>query len=95
MTKEQILDLFKSSVVKSHLNNNPSLNSDELTTISKSVDQRIMFDTPLSAVGLDSITMIWIMVQFDNELNIDTSSISFFELNDVNDLCDKVHGLIQ
>tara|TARA_B110001454_G_C12723218_1_gene435896 strand:+ start:14073 stop:14360 length:288 start_codon:yes stop_codon:yes gene_type:complete len=95
MTKEQIFDFFKSNVVKSHLNNNPNLSSDELGTIANSVDQRVLIDTPLSAIGLDSITMIWIMVQFDNELKIDTSSISFFEINDVNDLCDKVHGLIQ
>jgi len=95
MTKEQIFDFFKSNVVKSHLNTNPNLSADEIGSISASVDQRVFTDTPLSAIGLDSITMIWIMVQFDNELNIDTSSISFFELNDVSDLCDKVQGLCQ
>jgi acyl carrier protein len=94
MKKEEILEVFKSLVVKSHLNDNPSLTSDQLKDIEKEVNERVFIDTPLSGVGLDSMKMTWIIVKFEERLDIDASGISFFELYDVNDLADEILKLV-
>jgi acyl carrier protein len=95
MNSEKILETFKSLVVKSHLNDDPTLSEDRLAEISKEVDERVKIDTPLSAVGLDSMKMTWIIVRFEEELDIDASGVSFFELYDVNDLATEILELVK
>lgn len=86
MTREEVLSVFKSLLVKSHSHNDPSISSERLKEIAIDIDNRIHLTTPLNEVGLDSMTMTWIIVSFEEALNIDASGVSFFELFDVNDL---------
>ena len=95
MNKEEIFKVFKELVVKSHLNDNPSLSNEALKEIAVDIDERVKIDTPLSEVGLDSMKMTWIVVQFENRLDVDASAISFFELFNVEDLANEILGLVE
>jgi acyl carrier protein len=94
MTNESVLETFKALIVKSHLNDDRTLSEQRLAEIAKEVDERVQLDTPLSNVGLDSMKMTWIIVRFEEELDIDASAVSFFELFDVNDLANEIVSLV-
>jgi acyl carrier protein len=95
ISSEKVLEKFKALIVKSHLNDDRSLSEERLSEIAKEVDGRVFIDTPLSAVGLDSMKMTWIIVRFEEELDIDASGVSFFELYDVNDLATEIIQLVK
>lgn len=90
MTKEEVFSTFKSLLVKCHLHDDPSIPVERLNEISKEVEAKIQLTTPLNELGLDSMTMTWIIVSFEEALNIDASGVSFFELFDVNDLVTEI-----
>lgn len=94
MDTTKVLESFKALIVKSHLNDDRTLSEERLSEISKDIDERVKLDTPLSAVGLDSMKMTWIIVRFEEELEIDASGVSFFELYDVNDLTVEILKLV-
>ena len=95
MTNELVLATFKSLIVKSYLNDDRTLSEQRLAEIAVEVDGRVKLDTPLSNVGLDSMKMTWIIVRFEEELDIDASAVSFFELYDVNDLANEIVALVK
>jgi acyl carrier protein len=95
MKNEEIFNSFKALLVKSHLNDDPSLTKEQLQEIRKEIDEKIHMDTPLSAVGLDSMKMTWLIVRFEERLNVNASGLSFFELYDVNDLVEELASLIK
>lgn len=90
MTKEEVFRTFKSLMVKSHLHDDPTLPTEKLQEIAQDVEARIHLTTPLNELGLDSMTMTWVIVSFEEALDIDASGVSFFELFDVNDLITKI-----
>jgi acyl carrier protein len=94
MNKNELISFFKSLIVKSHLNDNPALDAAALEIIAQKTHKDIQLETPLSSVGLDSMTMTWIIVRFEEELGIDASGISFFELHTVDDLLNKIGELL-
>ncbi len=93
MEREPSFEIFKSLLVRSHLNNDPSLTEEELQKIRKRIDSEISIETPLSELGLDSMTMTWIVVRLEEELDIDASGVSFFEIFNVKDLLEKLEKL--
>ncbi len=95
MKNAEILDIFRSLVVKSYLNDDPSLSKDRLKEIEIEINDRVKLDTPLSEVGLDSMKMTWIIVKFEEILDIDASGVSFFELFDVNDLANEIIEIVK
>ena len=94
MNQDEILKIFKSLVVKSYLNDDRTLSEERLKEITSEVAARVAIDTPLSAVGLDSMKMTWIIVRFEELLDIDASGVSFFELYDVKDLAKEIIELV-
>ncbi len=90
MTNDEVFKTFKSLLVKRHLHNDPSLPKERLNEIAKDVESKVQLTTPLNELGLDSMTMTWIVVSFEEALNVDASGVSFFELFDVNDLIKEI-----
>ena len=95
MTKDEVFSTFKSLLVKSNLHDDPSLPAEKLKEIALDVEARIHLTTPLNELGLDSMTMTWIIVSFEQALNTDASGVSFFELFDVNDLVTEIMKTIK
>jgi acyl carrier protein len=93
MNNESVFNAFKTLLVKSHLNDNPALSENTLKEIEQNIESTIRLDTPLSSIGLDSMTMTWIVVKLEEKYNIDASCVSFFELYDVNDLINQIVSL--
>jgi acyl carrier protein len=95
MTRDEVFGTFKSLLVKSHLHDDPSLPQEKLQEIAKNVEATIHLTTPLNELGLDSMTMTWIIVSFEQVLDVDASGVSFFELFDVNDLVNEIMKTIK
>jgi acyl carrier protein len=94
MITQSVFNVFKSLLAKSHLNDNPALSASALLEIERNIESTIHLDTPLSAIGLDSMTMTWIVVKLEEKYEIDASCVSFFELHDVNDLITQIVTLL-
>ena len=94
MSSQKVFEAFKSFLVKSHLNDNPALPESTLKEIESTIEKTIHLDTPLSSIGLDSMTMTWIVVKMEEQFKIDASSVSFFELYDVKDLVNQICTLL-
>jgi acyl carrier protein len=90
MNKQELFELFKALIVRSHLNDDPTLSKARLEEIGLDVNDRVQLDTPLAAIGLDSMKMIWLTVKFEEALDINASGLSFFEIFDVNDLLEEI-----
>ncbi len=90
MEKQKVFEIFKSALVKSHLNNDPSLTEDQLSQIKEKVESTVTLQSPLSSLNLDSMTMTWIVVRLEEELDVDASGISFFDIYDVDNLINEV-----
>lgn len=89
-TKEEVFSTFKSLLVKSYQHDDPSLSQEKLDVIASEVEANTHLTTPLNELGLDSMKMTWIIVSFEEALDIDASGVSFFELFDVNDLLNEI-----
>ena len=90
MDNQAVLTIFRDLLVKSHKNEDPDIPDSQLEAIKKEINENIHLDSPLSSVGLDSMKMTWIVVNLEEQLDIDASGISFFELYDINDLANQV-----
>ena len=95
MTKEKLFEEFKNLLAISHKNDDPTLTEAEIAEIRGEIEQKYNLDSPLSTLGLDSMKMTWLIVRFEEALDIDASGLSFFELFDVNDLIEELSSLIR
>ncbi len=89
-TTETLFETFKNVLALSNKNNDPSISSERIAEIRKELDSRILPETPLAELGLDSMTMTWIIVKLEEELDVDASGISIFEIFDVQGLMDEL-----
>lgn len=95
MDKHTLFESFKQLLVKSHLNDDPSLTEAELTQIKSEIDQKVTLESPISSLWLDSMKMTWLIVRFEDALDVNAAGLSFFELFDVNDLMDELIDLVK
>jgi acyl carrier protein len=54
----------------------------------------VTLDSPLSEFGWDSVQMTWILIRLEERYDIDTSTVSMFNLFTVGDLMSELTTLI-
>jgi acyl carrier protein len=94
MTKEQILEELKSLINEGFKNADPSQKA-EIEKIKNAAKEEINLDTPLATIGWDSLQMTWLIVNLENRLKIDASTISMFDLFTVGDLVEEIQLLLE
>ena len=72
----------------------PAAQAVELATIRANLDKGLNRASPLSSLGWDSVRMTWLLVRLEEHFDIDTSTISMFDLFTVGDLLDELRTLI-
>jgi acyl carrier protein len=92
-TKSDLLQLIKDTAVQI-IERETRPPQEELTALRKQLDERLISEAPLSELGWDSIHMTWLLVRLEEQLDIDTSTLSLYELFTVGDLLEQLQGRI-
>lgn len=88
-TREELLELLKTTALELvERETRPS--SEELAKLRDWMDRELSFEAPLADLGWDSAKMTWLLVRLEEALDIDTSSISLYELFSVGDLLEQL-----
>jgi acyl carrier protein len=93
MTQNELLAVLKELVVDTANQGSPALAAD-LAALRTKVDGAVTVDSPLGSLGWDSMHMTWILVRVEERFDIDTSSLSLFDLFTVGDLLRELLALI-
>lgn len=93
ITRTELLDIFKEIVCETVAKAHPG-QAEELETLRVHLETGLNPDSPLSSLGWDSMQMTWLLVRLEERFDIDTSSLSIFDLFTVGDLLDELQKLI-
>jgi acyl carrier protein len=91
-TREQLLELIKTLALAIHQRETRA-SQDEIAELRQWMDRELTSEAPLASLGWDSIRMTWLLVRLEEELDIDTSKLSLYELFTVGDLLDRLTSL--
>ena len=89
MTRAELLELIKRAVLQLIEHESAGQNVD-LPAWRERLDAELLPDAPLTALGWDSMRMTWLLVRLEEELSVDTSTLSLYELFTVGDLLDQL-----
>ena len=92
MSQEEILHVLREVVAERIAKASPG-DVHELSKFRSIADQSVKPESPLSALGWDSLQMTWLLVALEERLDIDTSSISLFDLYSVGDFLSEIQLL--
>jgi acyl carrier protein len=92
MTKNDLLVVLKDVVVAAGDKSDPT-HTPESAELRARVEASLTVDAPLAQLGWDSLRMTWVLVRLEERLNIDTSSLSLFDLFTVGDLLEELEAL--
>ena len=88
-----LLQILKEVVLATSDGGDPSM-AKELYAMRSSLSASVTLDTPLQELGFDSMQMTWVLVRLEERLEIDTSSVSLFNLFTVGDLVRSLQPLV-
>lgn len=88
-----LLVILKEVVSSTSDGGDPSM-AKELQAMRASLSASVTLDTPLQELGFDSMQMTWVLVRLEERLDIDTSSVSLFNLFTVGDLVRALQPLV-
>jgi acyl carrier protein len=88
-TREELLELIKTMALAIHQRETRA-SREELDKLRHWMDTELTADSPIASLGWDSVRMTWLLVRLEEELEIDTSKMSLYELFTVGDLLDKL-----
>lgn len=94
MTKEEIFVVVKSIISESIAKSNP-VQYKETSKLKGFVENNITPESPLSTLGWDSLQMTWLLLEIENKLKIDTSTISLFDLYTIDDFLTELQKLVK
>ncbi|MBS1963044.1 MAG: acyl carrier protein [Bdellovibrionales bacterium] len=92
MSQEEILSILREVVTERIAKASPG-DAQELSKLRTIVNKDVTPDSPLSALGWDSLQMTWLLVAIEERLDIDTSSVSLFDLYSVGDFLSEIQLL--
>ncbi|MCM0605642.1 MAG: acyl carrier protein [Xanthomonadaceae bacterium] len=92
MTQDQILVVLKELVIELNTKSNPA-HLKEFAKLKTLIDEKITPDTPLAALGWDSLQMTFLLVSIEERLDIDTSGLSLFDLFTIGDFLSELEAL--
>lgn len=93
MTQTELLDIFKEIVCDTAAKAHPT-QAEELDKLRTHLEAGLSPESPLSTLGWDSMQMTWLLVRLEERFDIDTSSLSMFDLFTVGDLLEELQKLI-
>src|SRR4051794_17984165 len=93
MTQADLLAVLKEIVVDSSCKANPE-RAEELATMRAQLDKGLHPDSALTELGWDSLQLTWLLVRLEERFDIDTSTLSMFDLFTVGDLLGELQALI-
>lgn len=93
MSQEEILKTLKDLVVELSEKSNP-VHGKEISKLRSIVDAKINPESPLSALGWDSLQMTMLLVAVEERLGIDTSNLSLFDLYTIGDFLSELKLLV-
>lgn len=93
MSQDQMLSVLKEIVVEMSEKSNPT-HAKEISKLRSIVDSKITPDSPLSALGWDSLQMTMLLVAVEERLGIDTSNVSLFDLYTIGDFLSELQTLV-
>jgi acyl carrier protein len=93
MTQDEILTVLKQIVVERSAKANPA-HAREFEKLRSIVDQNVTPESPLAALGWDSLQMTWLLVAVEERLDIDTTTLSLFDLYSIGDFLSELQTLV-
>jgi acyl carrier protein len=93
VTQEELFAILKEVVVAAADHGDPAF-AQELAALRARVDGSLGLDSPLSQFGWDSIQMTWVLVRLEERLDVDTSTLSLFNMFTVGDLVRELLPLV-
>ena len=92
-SREELLELVKSTAL-ALVERETRPSKEELVTQREWMDKELTAEAPLADLGWDSAKMTWLLVRLEEELKIDTSTMSLYELFTVGDLLDSLNACL-
>ncbi len=93
MNQEEMLSILKEIVVELSEKANP-VHGKEISKLRSIVDAKVTPDSPLSALGWDSLQMTMLLLAVEEKLGIDTSNVSLFDLYTIGDFLSELQILM-
>jgi acyl carrier protein len=93
MSQEELLTLLRELVVELSAKANPA-HAKELVKLRSIVDKEVTPSSPLASLGWDSLQMTFLLVAIEERLDIDTSTLSLFDLYSVSDFLAELKLLV-
>jgi acyl carrier protein len=93
VTQEELLTVLRELVAEIATKVTPALAKDG-GALRERVDAMVGLDSPLQQLGWDSVQMTWLLIRLEERFEIDTSSVSLFEMFTVGDLVRALLSLI-
>jgi acyl carrier protein len=96
VTETELLSVVKGLVVLMATNEMAKTEDSEikLAALRESVETHLHADAPMAQLGWDSVQMTWLLVRLEERYDIDTSTLSMFEMFTVGDLLRSLVPLI-
>lgn len=92
-TREELLELIKATAI-ALIERETRPPQSELDERREWMDRELTEEAPIADLGWDSAKMTWLLVRLEEELDIDTSGLSLYELFTVGDLLDKLQACL-
>lgn len=89
MTRAELLELIKKAVLQLIEHESVGQNVD-MQAWRERLNAELTPEAPLTGLGWDSLRMTWLLVRLEEELSVDTSTLSLYELFTVGDLLDQL-----
>ncbi len=93
MTQDEILKILRELIVELSQKANPS-DAKEISKLKSIIGENITPSSPLSALGWDSLQMTFLLVAIEERFQIDTSTISLFDLFTIGDFLTEIQNLL-
>ena len=94
MDKMEVLQGLKEVVIQGIQENTPELAQD-LEGLRNKIENDLKIDSPVSALGWDSLQMTWLLLNLEKKFDIDLSTLSTFDLYAIEDLVNELHQRIE
>lgn len=93
MSQDEMLTVLKELVVELSAKANPT-HGKEISKLKSIVDAKVTPQSPLSALGWDSLQMTMLLLAVEEKFGIDTSNVSLFDLYTIGDFLTELQTLM-
>jgi acyl carrier protein len=91
VTEADLLVVIKDLIVLMAKTADPTCDE---ASVRADVERRLVPEAPMAQLGWDSMQMTWLLVRIEERFDIDTSTLSLFEMFTVSDLLRSLVPLI-